>query len=149
MKLDPLFTIKNNRLYRIADDKETDLNAIKRIELPWSILELEPENYNEEYLAKLRDDLKDMEEKEEFAVIVPVADRTIGEPESGNDEEAFIAAYNHAARRIKDCVSVIGFEIPEEIENQSDFIDILSKKHGHYIYFTKANNTMPDRIISY
>lgn len=149
MKLDPLFTIKNNKLYKIADQKETDLNSIKKINLPWSQLELEPEHYNEELLAKLREDLKAMEESGKFAIIVPVADRTVAEPENDYDQYCFIAACNHAARRIKDCTSVVGFEIPKEINDQEEFVTTLSKKHGQYIYFTTAENMMEDRIITY
>ena len=146
MKLDPLFTIKENKLYKIEDDSLVNLDSLKKVELKWSELELEPESYNEELLANLRNDLKSMEETGEFAIIVPVIDKDVKDYE---DQEAIIAAYNHAARRIKDATSVVGFEIPKEIEDCSDFVDALSKKHEQYIYFTKANNTLPDRIISY
>ena len=149
MKLDPLFTIKNNKLYKISDDSEVALDSLKKIELPWSKLELEPEHYNEELLAKLRDDLKGMEETGDFAIIVPVTDRKIAAANEDYDETAYIAACNHGARRIKDCTSVVGFEIPAEIEDQEDFVDTLSKKHSQYIYFTKVENKMEDRIIAY
>ena len=146
MTLEPLFTAKDNKLYKIADNSLVDLNSIKKIDLAWSQLELEPEHYNEELLANLRNDLKAMEESGEFAIIVPVIDRAV---EDYEDQEAIIAAYNHAARRIKDATSVVGFEIPAAIEDMNDFVEALSKKHAQYIYFTKAENTDLDVVISY
>ena len=150
MKLDPLFTINNNKLCNISDNSEVDMSTIKRIELPWTTVELESESYNEEYLANLRDQLKEMEENNTFAIIVPIVDKHIEEDEdSENSEEAFINACNHSARRIKDCVSVVGFEIPVEVQDPQAFRDTLNKKHSQYIYFTKKENTSLDGVISY
>ena len=149
MKIDTLFTIKDNKLYKLEDNSEVALDSLKKIELPWSQIELEPEHYNEELLAKLREDLKNMEETGTFAIIVPVTDRQVGTPDEDYDQEAYIAACNHAARRIKDCTSVVGFEIPSEIEEKEDFVETISKKHSQYIYFTKGDNTMKDRVITY
>ena len=105
MKLDPIFTVKNKKLYKIADNSEVDASTLKRIDIPWSTVELEDEAYNEEYLASLREQLKAMETSESFAVLVPVVDKPLETPE---DEELFINAYNHTARRVKDCTSVAG-----------------------------------------
>ena len=150
MKLDPLFTIKENKLYKIEDDSLVDMSKIKKIDLPWTTVELESENYNEEFLAKLREELKAMEENGEFAIIVPVVDKKIEEDEdSENSEEAFVNACNHCARRIKDCVSVVGFEIPNEVTDIEGFRDTLWKKHAQYIYFTKKENISLDGIITY
>ena len=150
MKLDPLFTIKDNKLYKIDDDSLVDMSTIKRIELPWTTVELESENYNEEYLAKLREELKAMEDDGTFAIIVPIVDKPIEEDEdSENSEEAFVNACNHCARRIKDCTSVVGFEIPVEVSDLEGFRDTLAKKHSQYIYFTKKENTSLDGIIAY
>lgn len=146
MKLDPLFKIEDNKLFTISDNAPVNMKSLKKIELPWSIVEMEPECYNEEFLAKLRDQLKNMETTKEFAIIVPVADKKI---ENSEDEESFVAACNHSARRIKDCISVVGFEIPKEIKDMESFVDTLSKKHGQYIYFTMAENSLKDRVISY
>lgn len=146
MKLDPLFKINNNKLYKISDNSQVELSSLKKIELPWSKLELEPENYNEELLAKLRDDLKEMETTETFAIIVPIVDKPFTNEE---DEESFVAACNHAARRIKDCTSVVGFEIPAEVKDIQNFADTLAIKHAQYIYFTQQENTLTDRVITY
>ena len=64
-------------------------------------------------------------------------------------EEAFVNACNHCARRIKDCTSVVGFEIPVEVSDLEGFRDTLAKKHSQYIYFTKKENTSLDGIIAY
>ena len=150
MKLDPLFTIKENKLYKLEDDSLVDMSKIKKINLPWTTVELESESYNEEFLAKLREELKAMEENGEFAIIVPVVDKKIEEDEdSENSEEAFVNACNHCARRIKDCVSVVGFEIPNEVTDIEGFRDTLWKKHAQYIYFTKKENISLDGIITY
>ena len=35
MKLDPIFTVKNKKLYKIADNSEVDTSTLKRIDIPW------------------------------------------------------------------------------------------------------------------
>ena len=146
MKLDPIFTVKNKKLYKIADNSEVDTSTLKRIDIPWSTVELEPEAYNEEYLAALREQLKAMETSESFAVLVPVVDKPLETPE---DEELFINAYNHTARRVKDCTSVAGLELVPQLKDKQAFIDTLSIKHAQYIYFTKAENPLSDDIVVY
>ena len=81
MKLEPLFYAKDNKLYRISGNEEVDTASLKRIEVSWSTVEIEEESYNEEFLAKLRDELKGFEEAGIFAVIVPVADKPLETPE--------------------------------------------------------------------
>ena len=154
MKLDPIFTVKENKLYKIADDTEFNVASIKKIEVLWSQVELEPESYNEEFLANLRDELKAMEVKECFAIIVPKVDKTL---ENAEQTELFINAFNHCARRIKDCTSVAGFELPSEItkngfaedSDAQNFIDALTKKHAQYVYFTTATEAVPATIVKY
>ena len=115
MKLSPLFNVKNNQLYKIADNSAVELkyvpcisakaltyntNPYFFIEIPWSLVEIESELYNDDFLAGLRDFLTKFEEKDQFAIIRPVEDK----PLSSEDEvEAFIAAFNRTATRIKDC----------------------------------------------
>ena len=146
MKLDPIFTVKNKKLYKIADNSEVDTSTLKRIDIPWSTVELEDEAYNEEYLASLREQLKAMETSESFAVLVPVVDKPLETPE---DEELFINAYNHTARRVKDCTSVAGLELVPQLKDKQAFMDTLSIKHAQYIYFTKAENPLSDDIVVY
>ena len=146
MKLDPIFTVKNKKLYKIADNSEVDTSTLKRIDIPWSTVELEDEAYNEEYLAALREQLKAMETSESFAVLVPVVDKPLETPE---DEELFINAYNHTARRVKDCTSVAGLELVLQLKDKQAFMDTLSIKHAQYIYFTKAENPLSDDIVVY
>ena len=155
MKLDPIFTIKNNILYKIDDNSQIATSTLKQIEIKWSTVEISDEAYNEEYLAQLREDLKSMEEAGTFAVIVPVVDKPLESPEQ---TEAFINTFNHTARRVKDCESVAGFVLPEEIASKGfaagspaqDFMETLAIKHAQYVYFVKADsaskNGLPDNI---
>ena len=84
MKLDPLFKLENNKLFTIdgknvipnfvditSIDSENNLleNSFFRLLINQSQIETEPECYNEEYLAKLRDFLKVMEEKNQFVIL--------------------------------------------------------------------------------
>ena len=146
MKLDPIFTVKNKKLYKIADNSEVDTSTLKRIDIPWSTVELEDEAYNEEYLAALREQLKAMEASETFAVLVPIVDKPLETPE---DEELFINAYNHTARRVKDCTSVAGLELVPQLKDKQAFMDTLAIKHAQYVYFTKAENPLSDDIVVY
>ena len=146
MKLDPIFTVKEKKLYKIADNSQVDTSSLKRIEIPWSTVEIEDEAYNEEYLAQLREELKGMEAAGEFAVLVPLVDKALENPEQ---EELFINAYNHTARRVKDCTSVAGFELAEKLKDKQAFMDTLAIKHAQYVYFTKAENPLSDDIVIY
>ena len=146
MKLDPIFTVKNKKLYKIADDSQVDTSTLKRIEIPWSTVEIADESYNEEYLAGLREQLKAMESAGSFAVLVPLVDKPLETPEQ---EEFFINAYNHTARRVKDCESVAGLELPAQLKDKQAFMDTLAIKHAQYVYFTKAENPLSDDIVVY
>ena len=146
MKLDSIFTVKQNKLYKISDSSQVDTSTLKRVEIPWSTVEIEDEVYNEEFLALLRDQLKKMEDAGIFAVLVPVIDKPLDNPEQ---TELFINAFNHTARRVKDCISVAGFELPSELKTPQDFMDTLAIKHAQYVYFTKSENPLSDSIVVY
>ena len=151
MKLDPIFTVKNHKLFKISDNSAVDAAALKKIQIKWSEVELAEESYNEEYLANLRDELKAMDDAGTFAVLVPVVDKPL---DSAEQIEAFINTYNHTARRVKDCVSVAGFILPEEITAKgfgasspaADFMETLAIKHSQYVYFSKKTDS-PDNIV--
>ena len=151
MKLDPIFTVKQNKLYKLANNSSVDLSTLHRIEIKWSTVELSDEQYNEEYLAGLRDQLKALENIGQYAVLVPIADKPLENPEQ---TELFINAFNHTARRVKDCVSVAGFELPdaltakgfEEGTPAADFMETLAIKHAQYVYFAKNINA-PENIV--
>ena len=173
MKLDPLFTAKNNELYKIADNSKVDLSEIKeidgnsliytdslfcRISVPWSKVELEEELYNEEFLAALRDYLKILDEKKQFAIIKPIIDKPL---ENQEQLELFIDAFNHTARRTKDCVSLTGMELPAELLTKgfdadspvAQFTEKLAIKHAQFVYFadkklvSDQKVSTPDTII--
>lgn len=151
MKLDAIFTAKDNKLIKIEDNSQVDISTIKKIEIKWSVVEIEEEKYNEEYLANLRDELKILENTNQFAILVPVVDKPLN---SAEEIELFDNAINHTARRVKDCISVVGIEIPLEFaslgENAvNEFIELLSKKHAQYVYFTKENSISNSAIIKY
>ena len=131
MKLERLFEVKKQKLYTMSGDLVSTEG--KNFPVKWSDVEGNPEEYNEDFLAKLRDELKSLEEKKEFVFIEPIFDKAA-------DAEQFTAAMKHCARRIKDCVSVIGFAIPNEIfENRAFYTEELSAKHQHYCFFCKKN----------
>lgn len=150
MKLDPIFTVKQNKLYKIDGGAQVDTATLRRIEIKWSTVELADEQYNEEYLADLRNQLKAMDEAGSFALLVPVVDKPL---ETAEQTELFINAFNHTARRVKDCVSVAGFELPAELTAKgfaagspaSDFMETLAIKHAQYVYFTKGTDA-PENI---
>ena len=146
MKLEPLFYAKENKLYKIADNSPVDTASLKRIEIKWSTVEIEEESYNEEYLANLRDQLKSYDESGIFAVLVPLVDKPLESPEQS---ELFIAAFNHTARRVKDCISVVGFELPNELKDKDGFMDTLAIKHAQYLYFSKDSQTTNGSIVLY
>jgi hypothetical protein len=157
MKLEPLFFIKQNNLYKIQTQEKVELsnfqnvsyqeftqnplsNEFVKIDINWSSIELEDEVYNEELLAQLRDNLKKLDENNHFVIINPIVDKQIS---SYDDADLFINACNHMARRIKDCESVIGLELPDQIfaqEAAADFMDTLSKKHANYVFFANNSN---------
>ena len=131
MKLERLFKVENQKLYTMAGEA-VSLEG-KAFPVKWSEVEGEAEEYKEDFLAKLRDQLKALEEKGQFVFIEPIFDKNAG-------YEQFTAAMKHCARRIKDCVSVIGFAIPEEIFAQRAFyIEELSAKHQQYCFFIRKN----------
>ena len=151
MKLDPIFTVKQNKLYKISDNSAVDTESLKKIEIKWSQVELAEESYNEEYLAQLREELKALDEAGTFALLVPIVDKPL---ENADQLELFINAFNHTARRVKDCVSVVGFVLPEAITEKGfsegspavSFMETLAIKHAQYVYFSKNPNA-PDNIV--
>lgn len=132
MKLERLFDVKESKLYTVGGEAVSTEG--KAFPVKWSDVEGGEGEYNEDFLAKLRDDLKALEEKGEFVFVEPVFDKSAG-------TEQFTAAMKHCARRIKDCVSVIGFSIPEEVVAQRDsYIEEMSAKHSHYCFFCKKDS---------
>lgn len=146
MKLEPVFFVKQNKLYKIDDNSPVDTEQLQKIEILWSKIEIEDEIYNEEFLASLRDDLKSLEVSRKFVILVPVIDKPL---ENSEQIESFTNACNHTARRVKDCISVAGFEIPAEITDYQNFIEVLSKKHAQYVYFSHNKEIGDSSIVVY
>ena len=110
---------------------------IQKVEVALRDIRLADGSANEEFLAALRERLKKMEEAGGKAMLVPV----FGEQECKDADAALeaTAAYKHCARRVKDCQSVLGFEIPALFgtmergsELAENFKAELLEKHPHY-----------------
>lgn len=163
MKLEPLFTSKENQLYDLSGKlvptdgcvvlKAESLNESYSvpsgngrpylIQISWKQIGLDETSYNEELLASLRDFLKVLESKNLFTLMEAAS----GEKElSAQQKSDFTASCKHCARRIKDCRSVIGFALPQEVD-PDEFAEELSQKHAHYIYFTKNPSLLKDGSI--
>lgn len=148
MKLEPLFTVKDHNLYQLSDNKQINPTDLTVIDVKWSEVEMEEEIYNESFLAELRDKLKIMDLTGKFAIINAIADKPM------DSAEAFTNAFNHTARRIKDCISVAGIQLPEELTSKGEdavqeFIDVLSIKHAQYVYFSKSQNIQNSQVVIY
>lgn len=151
MKLEAKFYAQNNRLY-FLDGKELD--ATKHIEVTaceisekctnpdtlygirvsYSEVGEDEDSYNEDFLARLRDDLKTLEEKNVFAFIIPCG------TDKDRHKDDFTFSMKHCARRIKDCESVIGFARPDL--NADFFTEEVSAKHKHYIFFENNEDVL-------
>ena len=91
---------------------EADLNALAAsgaslvlLRLSLGAIATSPDAFNEAALARLREILKKMEEKRVAAVIC------LESPAA--QDELFAGAAEHAARRLKDCASLLGFAAPQ------------------------------------
>ena len=167
MKLESLFKSEKNKLYTVegkevllADCKvlkaETCFAEVKnncvniedfvcKVEVPWALVGTEESGYNEEALASLRDWLKLIETKNQFAIIVPVAENNL----SIENKNTLTASMKHCARRIKDCVSVVGFSIPSQFDSSDakTFMEELSAKHAQYVFFSNNKSIFDDEKI--
>ena len=162
MKLAARFESKNGKLYALKTGAEADTGAlipfdssvlsglppesaeteaqrfshdagkILAVYVPLSAAEISENTYDEMYLAALRVFLKGIEACGAYAVIVPICDC---------GAERLTQAMCHTARRIKDCESVIGFALPAAMEESeaAAFIDAMSAKHAHYVYFSNRH----------
>lgn len=144
MKFEKFFEAKDHRLYK-TDGTEVKVTEKMAFPVKWSDVEGAEEEYNEEYLAKLRDSLKALEEKGEFVFLDCVYDKKGATPGQFNN------AMKHTARRVKDCASVIGMSLPAEVAGDSDvladFLEKISGKHPHYVYF--ARTACNDDVVLY
>ncbi len=111
----------------------------QKVEVLYKDIRLADGSPNEEFLAALRNRLKEMEEKGQTAMLVPVCDG--GDCKDVDAALELTAAYKHCARRVKDCQSVVGFEIPavfagmeRSAELQENFKSELLEKHPHYVF---------------
>lgn len=141
----------------LSDSGISDVAAghLAAVKVPYADIEIDNDEYatyNEEYLARLRDVLKSIDDNpilhsDAAVFIMPVGD---GIAEAGSAR--FIDAMVHTARRIKDCACVIGFAIPDDIARDSialtSLISALRVKHPQYVYFGSVQ-TSDMRLIQY
>lgn len=137
MKLESLFEIKENKLFKIDDGAEVNPSSLFEYEADQKNIEIDDDVYNEEFLADLRDKLKGLDEEGKFALIKIKSDEKL---DSEDKIETYINTFNHTARRIKDCVSVTGFLLSENLLAAGkgaveEFVEVLAKKHAQYIHF--------------
>lgn len=148
MKIEAKFYSEKNELY-FLDGSKAELNSdkIKAYVVKWTEVGLDEDSYNEEFLANLRDKFKAMEDNGKYGFVVPECDSAC---DSEEQKEAFVASMKHCARRIKDCENIIGFSVPSEAD-PSFFMEELSAKHKHYIYFTKNSELSEsnEKIVRY
>lgn len=148
MKIEAKFYSEKNELY-FLDGSKAELNSdkIKAYVVKWTEVGLDEDSYNEEFLANLRDKFKVMEDNGTYGFVVPECDSAC---DSEVQKEAFVASMKHCARRIKDCENIIGFAVPSEADS-SFFMEELSAKHKHYIYFTKNSELSEsnEKIVRY
>lgn len=157
MKLEKRFEAKKNQLYSIGGAAVTDVSTLAEV-VRWSDVEPNFGEYDEAFLAALRDELKQVETADSFVFIEPVCDKVV---DSATFAEQVTAAMKHCARRIKDCASVIGFAVPDEFVAggfaangaAAAFMEALSQKHRHYVYFCKRHAVIgknyPDNVVLY
>lgn len=147
MKIQAKFSCSDNKLFFIENNSEYPVNGavsvssvepgqakadtLYAVNVTFSGVGKNEDSYNEEFLAAFRDWLKELEEKNSFAYIVPDSE---GELE-GSVKEDFVASMKHCARRIKDCENVIGFAVPSQADAEF-FMEELSAKHKHYVFFS-------------
>lgn len=146
MKLEPIFCTKENKLYKISNNALVDASTLAQKSVAWSTVETEDECYNEAYLAALRDELKVFDnendtfddDSKKYVIIEPVVDKELSTLEQ---KELFINAFNHTARRIKDCTCIVGILLPSQLlldsQATNDFIEKLLVKHAQYNFFAK------------
>ncbi len=142
MKLDPIFEVKNNSLFLIADGSAVNPSSFSFVEFNQSDIELDEEVYNEETLAAWREDFLAKDEKGEFVVLAPHASMDLS---NALNFERFCNTCNHTARRVKDCKSVAGFLFDEAFLSENaesriaEFTELLAKKHAQYVYFVQKD----------
>lgn len=110
-----------------------------RLAVAFSDVSFGAEKYNEAFLASLRENLKAAEASLAKFVISPFSKNALS---SIDDALEMTAAFKHCARRIKDCESVAGFEIPGAFfalgcaeELAENFVQELAEKHPNYLFF--------------
>ena len=129
------------------------------VRISWKIVEMKDGLYDEAYLADLRTVLKLLENRSVSVIIEPFVEdgpAQLSSDGSCNEEAAsrLTAAMRHVARRIKDCSSVVGFILPEEIASDKaaslEYITELSRKHPQYVFFARdIGNIASDLVVLY
>jgi len=112
---------------------------MQKVQVAYKDIVLPGAGPNEEYLASLRNQLKDLEAQGQELLLEPA----FSADDCKDVEKALqiTADYKHCARRVKDCASVKGFVIPQAFKGMErgaeiieNFKSELLEKHPHYIF---------------
>ena len=139
MKFDPIFKQENHSLVKIDSGEIYPCSKIQILDVLWSQIEPTTEEYDEDFLAKLRLELKEYEqEAEKYLVIRPVAADKASLLQDAAIREQYVAAVKHCVRRLKDCTAIIGLFVPKEFSDEEEinyFMEEIYPKHKHYVFF--------------
>jgi len=115
-----------------------------------------PDEFDEAFLAFLRECLKNAESTGSVFLLKPLVKTEIAAEE---DAENLNALFYHIARRTKDCTCVAGFDLSAldiNLEGKASVIDTLKKKHPEYVYLLKnkeeilaVESSYPNRLLLY
>ena len=113
------------------------------LQISWETIGISEENYDESFLASLRDFLKMLESKGKYAFIIPNSQQNFQSKEKIED---FTKSFVHCARRVKDCANLVGFFVPTYVPT-NEFIESFLKKHPHYIFFSSDSVALENENI--
>lgn len=115
-----------------------------------------PDEFDEAFLAFLRECLKKAESTDSVFLLKPLVKKEIKTEE---DAENLNALFYHIARRTKDCTCLAGFDLSDlntDVKRKASIIDTLKKKHPEYVYLLKdkaeasaIESEYPNRLLLY
>lgn len=157
-KFEEAFILKLSTKEDFTPLKDASKENINIIEFESNFAGSAPDEFDESFLANLRENLKNAENNDVVFCIKPVINAT---SLSAEEAENLNKLFYHIARRIKDCSCVVGFVLPKfdsnsNIEQTTSLINMLKKKHPEYVYILNSKNEIssitneyPNRLAFY
>ena len=155
--------IKNKNEFQNLSEDSLSTEILYNVTFPAEFAGNEQDGFDECFLAELRNFLKLLEPEEKTVIINLQCNENLK-----NNKELTLELFYHIARRIKDCVSVAGFTLPdfppaaesaamqENLSFPQKVIETLQKKHPEYVYFVRSqqqyeqlHSVYPARIALY